>query len=54
MDADFRRINPRESAFIGGYIPLSVTDACRRIIERVVIFVANQVELEEVFHVERT
>jgi len=30
MDADFRRIHPRESAFIGGFIALSINNSTRK------------------------
>jgi hypothetical protein len=34
MDADFRRIHLRESAFIGGFIPLSINQVSASPAER--------------------
>ena len=42
MHADFRRIHPRESACIGGFIPLSINHAAGMKLDRFVIFVATK------------
>jgi len=42
MHADFPRIHPRKSALIGGFIPLSITHASRKKLDRFVSFVATK------------
>jgi hypothetical protein len=42
MHADVRRMDPRESASIGGFIPPSINHASRRDLDRCVNFVATK------------